>query len=121
MAANGNLLLGILAVQLDFISQAALLETMNAWLVDKSQSLGQLLMERGFITSERLQLLSALVSEHVRQHDNDPEKSLAALPSIESTLRQDLAALPDADVHATMIQYLEESPDVFRSSPLATD
>jgi hypothetical protein len=35
MSADRNLLFGILAVQLDFVSKDALIAGMNAWLLDK--------------------------------------------------------------------------------------
>jgi eukaryotic-like serine/threonine-protein kinase len=36
-----NLLFGILALQMDFISRDQLIAAMNAWVLDKSKSLGQ--------------------------------------------------------------------------------
>src|SRR5438270_709006 len=51
----------------------------------------------------RLQLLTALVEEHLRQHGDDPQQSLAALSSVPPTLRQELAALPDAELRQTAL------------------
>ncbi len=89
-----NLLFGILAVQMDFVSQSQLIETMQAWLLQKSKPLAQLLVERGILSEERRQLLANLVREHVRQHANDPQQSLAAIgPGKE--LRDELTSLRD--------------------------
>jgi hypothetical protein len=46
-AADRNLLFGILALQMDFIDRDALVEAMNAWVLDKTRPLGQILQDRG--------------------------------------------------------------------------
>jgi hypothetical protein len=78
-AADRNLLFGILALQMDFIDRDELVAAMNAWILDKSKPLGQVLRDHGALSGERRALLEALVQEHLKQHDNDPEKSLAAV------------------------------------------
>jgi len=103
-SADRNLLFGILAVQLDFISKDALIAAMNAWLLDKSRPLGDILREQGQLSAERLHLLAALVAEHLKQHGDDPQKSLAALSSVEPFLKKQLAALPDAAVQASLVR-----------------
>ena len=77
--ADRNLLFGILAVQMDFISRDALIAAMNAWVLDKTKPLGEVLRTLGHLSPERLHLLDALVAEHLRAHHNDPQRSLAAL------------------------------------------
>jgi hypothetical protein len=112
-----NLLFGILALQMDFISRDALIAAMNAWVLDKAKPLGQVLQEQGVLSAERRALLEALVQEHLKQHDNDPEKSLAAVSSIKS-VRQDLEQIADADVHASLAHVsLAHQPD---ADPYAT-
>jgi hypothetical protein len=101
--ADRNLLFGILALQMDFIGRDALIAAMNAWVLDKAKPLGQVLQEQGVLSAERRALLEALVQEHLKQHDNDPEKSLAAVSSIKS-VRQDLEQIADADVQASLAQ-----------------
>ena len=46
-AADRNLLFGILALQLDFITRDALVKAMNAWVLEKAQPLGHILQEHG--------------------------------------------------------------------------
>src|SRR5437870_2473328 len=101
-SADRNLLFGILAVQLDFIDKDALIGAMNSWLLDKGKPLGGILHDQGQLSPERLQLLTALVAEHLRHHGDDPQQSLAALSSVPHTLRQRLAALPDDAVQQSM-------------------
>jgi tRNA A-37 threonylcarbamoyl transferase component Bud32 len=76
-----NLLLGVLALQMDFVPQEALVAAMRAWAFDKSRPLGDILAGEGHLSPERLRLLNALVEEHLKAHQNDPEQSLAALPA----------------------------------------
>jgi eukaryotic-like serine/threonine-protein kinase len=78
--ADRNLLFGILALQMDFVTRDALVAAMNAWVLAKHRPLGEILMEHGALGVSRHALLAPLVEEHVRQH-GDPAQSLAALSS----------------------------------------
>ena len=100
-AADLNLLFGIMAVQNDFIPRDALIEAMGVWVLDKSRRLGEILVQRGHLTAERCALLDALVNEHLKLHDNDPEKSLAAAASV-SSLRLQLSQIADPDLQASL-------------------
>src|SRR5262245_17326958 len=100
-AADVNLLFGIMAVQTDFISRDALIEAMGAWVLDKSKSLGNILVERGALSADHHALLSSLVAAHVRVHHDDAQQSLASIPSA-SSLRQQLSQIADADVQASL-------------------
>src|SRR4051812_10828798 len=103
-SADRNLLFGILAVQLDFVTKNALVAGMNVWLLDKAKPLGDILRDQGHLSPERLRLLAALVAEHLKQHGGDPQRSLAALSSVPPTLRQKLAGLPDEAVQQSIAQ-----------------
>ena len=47
VSTDRNLLFGILALQMDFISRDALVGAMNAWVIQKDKPLGEVLVERG--------------------------------------------------------------------------
>jgi WD40 repeat protein/tRNA A-37 threonylcarbamoyl transferase component Bud32 len=96
-----NLLLGLLALQNDFIDRDALLAAFATWVADKARPLGGILLERGAIDGPRHALLEALVGEHLKRHGGDPERSLAALSSIGSA-RRDLEQLDDPDIQASL-------------------
>jgi hypothetical protein len=49
LASDRNLLLGVLAVQMDFVTQSQLVAAMNAWVLNKRKSLGRILVESGVI------------------------------------------------------------------------
>src|SRR4051794_7932279 len=101
-SADRNLLFGILAVQLDFVTRDQLIAAMNVWLLDKAKPLGDLLRDQGHLSADELQHLAALVAVHLKRHGNDPHRSLAALSSVPPTLKQQLAALPDAAVQQSL-------------------
>jgi serine/threonine-protein kinase len=100
-AADRNLLFGILAVQMNFVSRDALIGAMNSWVLDKARLLGQILLEQKALAADAHQLLEALVKKHLELHDNDAEKSLAAVSSVGS-VRGKLQLLADADVQASL-------------------
>src|SRR5215471_1263329 len=97
--ADRNLLFGILALQMDFISRDALVAAMHAWVLDKAKPLGQILLDQGTLRAANRELLEALVERHLEMHNNDPQQSLAALSSVGSARRQ-LEQVADPDVQA---------------------
>src|SRR5262249_26891849 len=108
-AADRNLLFGMLALQMEFVSQERLVAAMQAWVFDKAQSLGQILAGQGYLSPERLQLLHALVEEHLKAHEDDPRQSLASLP-IQPALEQEFQRLGDGEVQATLAGLASRSP-----------
>ncbi|HEV3083952.1 MAG TPA: serine/threonine-protein kinase, partial [Gemmataceae bacterium] len=101
MSAKHNLLQGILALQNNFITRAQLLAGFNAWVEDKRKALADLLLEQQALSAAQHALLVALTAEHLRQHGDDADKSLAALSSAGSA-RRDLEQIADADVQASL-------------------
>ena len=47
MSSDRNLLFGILALQMEFVSRDALVRAMNAWVLEKAKPLGEILQEQG--------------------------------------------------------------------------
>jgi tetratricopeptide (TPR) repeat protein/tRNA A-37 threonylcarbamoyl transferase component Bud32 len=99
--ANRNLLLGILALQNNFIDQKALLAALNAWVLEKDRPMGQILRALGVLDRETEALLEALVQRHLHLHGNDPEQSLAAVSTLGS-VREKLQQIADPDLHASL-------------------
>src|SRR5713101_2523143 len=102
--ADRNLLFGILALQMDFISKEALIAAMSAWVLAKSKPLGQILVEQSALAVDRQALLEALVQEHLKTHNHDAQNSLAAVSSAES-IQEELRRISDPDVQASLNQY----------------
>jgi serine/threonine-protein kinase len=109
MSADRNLLFGILALQMDFISRDALIRAMNAWVLDKHKPLGQILVEQGALRAGTRAALDLVVQEHLEQHGNDPHRSLAAVNSVGS-VRRDLEQVADPDLQASLAQVSAARP-----------
>lgn len=101
-SSDRNLLLGILALQLNFVDRDELISSMNAWVIDKDKSLAKIFEERGALTFTRRQLLESLVNEHVTKH-GDVEKSLQQLSSIDPLATIKLEGIADDNLHASLV------------------
>src|SRR5262249_39613740 len=100
-SADRNLLFGILAVQMDFISRDALIQSMNAWVLEKHRPLGDILSDLGVLGKAERTLLEALVEKHLERHRDDPRQSLAAVAS-RPAIHEELAHIKDRDVQASL-------------------
>ena len=80
-AADRNLLFGILALQMDFIGRDALVAAMNAWVLDKAKPLGpDPASTRGAARPRpAARCWRRWSQEHLQQHGDDPQQSLAAV------------------------------------------
>jgi eukaryotic-like serine/threonine-protein kinase len=125
-AADRNLLIGIIALQVDFISRASLIAAMNAWVLKKATPLSQILQDLGALTESRRSLLDALVEEHIKLHDDDPRKSLAAVSSIGS-MRDELSRIADPEIQGSLPHVaatrrdLQDDPDRASTLPSVGD
>jgi serine/threonine-protein kinase len=99
--ADRNLLFGVLAMQMDFVSREALIAAVSAWALDKSKPLDQVLVEQGALSPEERALLEPLIRRHLERHGGDPGRSLAAVAPPGST-REDLGRVDDPDVQASV-------------------
>jgi serine/threonine-protein kinase len=102
VTAAESLLFGLLALQNNFIDRDALLAAFSAWVTDKSQSLGKILLDRGALSAARHAVLAELVQEHLDQHGRDPERSLAVL-AVGPAVREQLEHVPDLDLQASLL------------------
>ena len=99
--SDRNLLVGILAIQMNFISRDDLIEAMNLWVLDKSRSIDEILLAQDALDQETRLLLDALISKHLVLHGGDSQKSLKSIGAIGS-LKEDLVSVGDSDIEATM-------------------
>jgi hypothetical protein len=75
---------------MDFINRDQLIAAINAWILYKRKPLGHILSEPGVLSHEDREAIESLVRRHLLRHDNNAERSLAALSS--SGLNHALAA-----------------------------
>ena len=83
-SSDRNLLFGILALQMDFITREQLVAGMQAWVLAKDVALAEHLVQAGAMKPANRQLLEPLVEAHIRQHGDDPQQSLASISSVDA-------------------------------------
>jgi eukaryotic-like serine/threonine-protein kinase len=81
-ALDRDLLFGIIALRMDFVSRDALTAAIQAWGLEMEKSLDQVLVERGALAEDERSLLDPLVGKHLEQLGDDAERSLAALSAV---------------------------------------
>jgi serine/threonine-protein kinase len=101
LAADRNLLFGLLALQVGLIDQGQIVAAFQAWTRDKARALADHLGDRGGLDTEQRAGVEAMVALHLRKHGGDVEKSLAAVPANRST-RASLAELGEPEIEATL-------------------
>ena len=88
-------------MQNGLVNQVQLVAAFQAWTLERSQELAEILVGRGDLNGLQRQLLEALMDQHLQKHGGNVEQSLAAVPAGRST-RESLARLGDAEVNATL-------------------
>src|SRR5690242_7255371 len=101
IAADRDLLFGLLALQNGLINQVQLVAAFQAWTLDKARALADHLVGRGDLDADDRSAVEALVERHIKKHGGDVERSLAAIPAGRST-RESLARIDDPDVGGTL-------------------
>ncbi len=140
-ATDRNLLVGILALQFDFVTRDRLIEAMTVWASNKGDSLESIFFERKWIDSRTKELLSGLADKCLRAElaqgpaNRNPRPTsnesggLTSHPSLPKgvdreliqSLHSQLASLPDASIQmtlATMLPKHDQStlrPDSFET------
>ena len=94
IAADRNLLFGLLALQNGLINQGQLVAAFQAWTRDRARPLADHLVARGDLDADQRAGVEAMVGLHLKKHGGDAARSLAAIPAGPST-RESLAALGD--------------------------
>jgi tetratricopeptide (TPR) repeat protein len=117
-AADRNLIFGLLALQMDFITREQLLDALHAWMLAKHNPLGQVLCRRGFLAEDARADLERLVDRYIKGHGSDPRASLAAL-RVEPLIRSQLLHLKDADVQHSIAALSPPPPDMASLATLA--
>ncbi len=113
--ADRNLLLGIIALQMEFITRDSLVDAMHAWVLDKGKSLGEILLTRSAIDADDLAALETMLSRHLARHGEDPSSSLSALSSL-SGLSEVLGSISDPDIRQTLMRLTTGPNDIADST-----
>ena len=86
-AADRNLLFGILALQMDFITRDALVDAMGAWALSKNRPIEEILVERGAVDRGVCDALRPMVAYRVAHQNGDVAQSLAGLRGYPATVK----------------------------------
>ena len=100
-STDRNLLFGLLALQMDFITRDALITAMNTCAEEKDKPLGQVLQSQGALAEDDDGLLDSLVCRFMEKHDNNARRSLAAVTTV-TAIRHDLEKIGDHDLSVTL-------------------
>jgi eukaryotic-like serine/threonine-protein kinase len=88
-----------LALQADLIDSSQFVEICTLWTTRKSQSLADLLLERGWIVPSDVAHVDYLLERKLKKHGGDPRASLAA---VADPIKRSLAALCDAEIECSL-------------------
>jgi hypothetical protein len=102
ISADRNLLFGILALQMDFVSRDALITAMNAWVLHKNHALGDILVQQRAMPDDERRVLESLVEKHLARHGGDRQRSLLAIPT-EPAVRKALESVEDFELQASLV------------------
>ena len=97
MSREADLLFGLLALQMNFISKDQLLECAAVWMGDGGRDLGAMLLERGHLRGFQHRVIAELVAAQLQTH-GDAERSLAGLGCTEAVMGSLASLNPPPDV-----------------------
>src|SRR5262245_3632921 len=107
MDSDCNLLLGVFALQAEFIDSEQFIEACTLWTTRKSLGLADVLVERRWITESDRNHLESIVRRRIEKRGSDLRPSLAALP--EHVIRS-LAVLDNDQIRRTLCRDKPETP-----------
>ena len=96
MNTDRNLLFGALAFQNEYIDLAQFAAVCRAWAADKTRSLADLLVERGWITVAVQSVLDEIVERKLKRYGGDAHATLGAVA--DAALRDAIRDVNDSDI-----------------------
>jgi hypothetical protein len=94
LAADRNLLFGLLALHNGLIDRDQLLLAFPNWSQDKNQSFAAHLVARGDLDADDRGALEAVVERYLKRHGGNTERSVATI-SVDRTIRETLARVAE--------------------------
>lgn len=95
--ADRNLLLGILALQRQDINQEQLIQAFRFWISDKQRSIGEIFIDKGWLTSEQVLDLHGIIDLQIEKV-GDQTNLIKTLPANDGVLFQLAATTQDTDL-----------------------
>lgn len=102
MSRESDLLFGLLALQMNFISREQLLECAAVWMGDRRRGLAELLREKGYLREKQAAAVTGMVEAQIDADGGDAGRSVVAA-AVDRGVRDGLLGLkPPADVEKTI-------------------
>lgn len=122
--SDRNLLFGMIALSMDFITRDQLVGALHAWVLEKEKPLGEILRAQGLLREDDRRALENILNHQLARHGHDVEKSLAAIDPL-GTARKELDAFTDHRLQLSVaaVQARPSKPDdpyVTRAEAVAT-
>jgi serine/threonine protein kinase/tetratricopeptide (TPR) repeat protein len=111
-AVDRNLLYGVLAVQLGFISRDQLIAATTRWVLDKEQPLAEVFIRQGMISRTESQVIDGVVDKQL-QNNSDPRVKLHELEAFDE-LRDTLKNLGDTEIRSA-VEFETKAPEAYVS------
>jgi serine/threonine protein kinase len=111
-----NLLFGVLAVQHDLIDAQQFADACAGWAVRKDCTLGELLVDRGWITPTNCELVEQWVQRKVSKHGGDVHASLGAVATAE--IRDAIGKLVDPEIREAVATLGPTAPFILAGTTL---
>ncbi|HQX50084.1 MAG TPA: protein kinase, partial [Planctomycetaceae bacterium] len=108
-----HLLFAVLAFESDLLSLPQLTAACRVWAADKSQSLADLLVRRGWISAEDRAFIEKQLERKLAKHQDDPRVTLNAVTR--GDVCDALKALADADINQSLSSWPAGGPVLVES------
>ncbi len=118
MDTDRNLLFGVIALQADLLDATQFAEGCAAWAARKDSALADLLVERGWLTSEDRERVEWLLERKLKRYGGDAGASLAAAVTPEA--RRVLALWDDPAIQSSLAKLSQEPNSALLSAPTVT-
>src|SRR5262245_42640238 len=116
--ADSNLLFGLMALQTDAITRDQFVDGCALWAAQKDQPLGEILVGRGWLTTEDKADVERFVKRRLERHGGDVKASVAGL--VTGSQRVSLEGIEDTAVRQTLAGFIGSGQsEPFERSPIA--
>ena len=107
MNAERNLLIGMVALEMEFINRDQLIAAMQLWVLDKNRALGQILLDHENLSTEEHAVLNAVVDKHFERRGSVSgevaDDGLTSVRSIQMA-RDVLQQVKDPDLDSSLAE-----------------
>ncbi len=104
--SDRNLLFGVLAVQMNFVSRDDVVAGMWSWVQRKETPLEAILQEQGKLSAAQAAALAAVLVQYLQVHGNEPLFGLQALNGA-STVASAMTPIEDDDLRAALARLVD--------------